>query len=97
MAGRWVDTMKTPTMWRYKYTARGTEEPHSDEICFATTATIQCIRMLLARCLDKRDQGPEAFVDYTQALLNAEVRESEQLYAQPEDSDGWQTCGLESA
>ena len=29
------------------------------------------------------------------------VRESEQLYAQqplePEDSDGWQTCGVESA
>ena len=40
--------------------------------------------MLLARCLDKRDQGHEAFVaDYTQAFLNAEVRESEQLYAQP--------------
>ena len=82
MAGRWVDTMKTPTMWRYKYTARGNEEPHSDEM----TATIQCIRMLLARCLDKRDQGPEAFVDYTQALLNAEVRESEQLYAQPPEN-----------
>ena len=23
MSGRWVDTMKTPTMWRSKYTARG--------------------------------------------------------------------------
>ena len=31
MSGRWVDTMKTPTMWRSKYTARGYEEPHSDE------------------------------------------------------------------
>ena len=42
--------------------------------------------MLLARCLDKRDQGHEAFVaDYTQAFLNAEVREGEQLYAQPPD------------
>ena len=56
MSGRWVDTMKTPTMWRSKYTARGHEEPHSDEGCFAATATIQGIRMLLARCLDKRDQ-----------------------------------------
>ena len=44
--------------------------------------------MLLARCLDKRDQGHEAFVaDYTQAFLNAEVREGEQLYAQP--PEGW--------
>ena len=44
--------------------------------------------MLLARCLDKRDQGHEAFVaDYTQAFLNAEVREGEQLYAQP--PGGW--------
>ena len=88
MSGRWVDTMKTPTMWRSKYTARGYEEPHSDEGCFAATATIQGIRMLLARCLDKRDQGHKAFVaDYTQGFLNAEVRESEQLYAQP--PEGW--------
>ena len=50
---------------------------------FAATATIQGIRMLLARCLDKRDQGQEAFVaDYTQAF-----REGEQLYAQP--PEGW--------
>ena len=59
-------------------TARGYEEPHSDEGCFAPTATIQGIRMLFARCLDKRDQGHEASVaDYTQAFLNAEVREGE--------------------
>ena len=84
MSGRWVDTMKTPTVWRSKYTTRGYEEPHSDEGCFAATATMHGIRMLLARCLDKRDQGHVAFVaDYTQAFLNAEVREGEQLYAQP--------------
>ena len=88
MSGRWVDTMKTPTMWRSKYTARGYAEPHSDEGCFAATATVQGIRMLLARCLDKRDQRHEAFVaDYTQAFLNAEVREGEQLHAQP--PEGW--------
>ena len=88
MSGRWADTMKTPTMWRSKYTARGYAEPHSDEGCFAATATIQDIRMLLARCLDKLEQGHEGFVaDYTQAFLNAEVREGEQLYAQPRE--GW--------
>ena len=44
--------------------------------------------MLLARCFDKRDQGHKAFVaDYTQAVLNAEVRGVEQLYAQP--PEGW--------
>ena len=43
--------------------------------------------MLLARCLDKRDQGHEASVaHYTQAFLNAEVREGEQLYAQQHES-----------
>ena len=43
--------------------------------------------MLLARGLDRRDQGREAFVaDNTQPFLNAEIRESEQLYAQPPDS-----------
>ena len=79
--------MKTPTMWRSKYTARGYQEPHSDEGCFAAAATKKAIRVLLARC-DKRDQGHEAFVaEYTQAFLNAEVREGEQLYAQP--PEGW--------
>ena len=83
MSGRWVDTMKTPTMWRSKYTARVYEEPHGDE-GFAATAKIQGIRVLSARCLDKRDQGHEAFVaDHTQAFLNTELREGEQLYAQP--------------
>ena len=49
--------------------------------------------MLLARCLDKRDQGHEAFVaDYTQAILNAEVREGEQLNAQP--PEGWNPKNL---
>ena len=76
MSGRWVDTMETLTVWRSKYTARGYEEPQSDEGCFATTATIQGIRMLLARCLDKRGQGLETFVaDYTQTFFNAEVHE----------------------
>ena len=75
-------------MWRFKFFARGYEEPHSDDGCFAATATIQGIRMLLARCLDKCDQGHEALVaDYTQAFLIAEVREGEQLYAQP--PEGW--------
>ena len=84
MSGRWVDAMKTPTMWRSKYTAR----PHNDDGCFAATAIIQGIRLLLARCLDKHDQGHEAFLaDYTQAFLNAELREGEQLYAQP--PEGW--------
>ena len=71
-------------MWRSKYSVRGYGEPHNDECCFAATATIQGIRMLLARCLDKRDQGHEAFVvDYKQAFLNAEVRQGVQLCAQP--------------
>ena len=71
MSGRWVDSMKTP-VWRSKYTAIVHEEPQSDEGCFAATATVQGIRMLLARCLDKRDLGNEALVaDYTQAFLNA--------------------------
>ena len=87
MSGRWVDTMKTPTVWRSKYTASSYEEPHSDEGCLAATATIQGIRMLLARCVDRRDQGHEAFVaDHTQAFLIGEVRDGEQVYAQP---DAW--------
>ena len=88
MSGRWVDTMKTPTVWRSKYTARGYEEPQSDEGCFAATAAVQSVRLLLARCLDKRVQGHEAIeADYTQAFLNAEVCEGEQLYVQP--PEGW--------
>ena len=89
MSGRWVDTMKKSNNVEIQvHGARGYEEPHSDEGCFAATATIHCIRMLLARCLDKRDQGHEPFeADYTQAFLNAEVREGEQLHVQP--PEGW--------
>ena len=43
--------------------------------------------MPLARCLDKRDQGTRRFCGNTQAFLNAEVREGEQLYAQT--AEGW--------
>ena len=43
MSRRWIDTMKTPTLWRDKYIARGYGEPHSNEGCFAATATIQGI------------------------------------------------------
>ena len=94
MSGRCVDTMKTPTVRRSKYTARSHEEPQSDEGCFGATATVQGICMLLAGCLDKRDQGHKAFVgDYTQAFLNAEVARKRAAVLEPEDSDGWQTCG----
>ena len=41
MSGRWVDTMKIQTVWRSKCTARGYEELHSYECCFADTATIK--------------------------------------------------------
>ena len=66
--------MKTPTGWKAKWTVRGYEEPRSDKGCFAATAIIQGVRMVLSRCADMRDKECEAFVgDYTQAL-NAEVR-----------------------
>ena len=43
MSGRWVDTMKTPTVSRSKCTAKSCEEPQSDEGCFAATSTIQLL------------------------------------------------------
>ena len=93
MSGRWVASMKTPTAWRSKYTARRYEEPPSDDGCFAATATIQGIRMLLARCLDKRSQGHEAFeADYTQAFLNDEVREKRTAVRTTHLKVGHQNC-----
>ena len=86
MSGRWV----APTAWKAKRTVRGNEEPHSDEGRFAATATVQGVRMVLSRCADMRDKAYEAFVgDYTQACLNAEVRDGEQRCAQP--PGGWKT------
>ena len=84
VSGRCVETMKTLTVWRAKWTVRGYEEPHSGECCLAATASIQGVRMVLSRCADMRDKGYDAFVgDYTQAFLNAEVRDGEQLFALP--------------
>ena len=50
MSGRWVETMKTHTWWTAKWTVRRYEEPHSVEGCFAATARIQGVRMVLSRC-----------------------------------------------
>ena len=78
MSGRWVDMMKTPTVWRSKYTARVTKVALQQQQQFRASV---CSWPM---CLDERGQGHEAFVaDYTQAFLNAEVREGEHLHAQP--------------
>ena len=62
MSGRWVDAMKNSDSVRSKYTARGYEEPHSDEGCFAATATKTGHPYpLLTRCLDKRGSGTRSF------------------------------------
>ena len=84
VSGRWVEMMKTLTVWRAKWTVRAYEEPHSGECCLAATASIQGVRLVLSRCADMRDKGYDAFVgDYTEASLNAEVRDEEQLFALP--------------
>ena len=58
-------------------------------VAFAAKATIQRVRVLLAKCVDMRAKGHEAFVgDHTQDFLNAEVREDEQLFAAPPEEDG---------
>ena len=81
--------MKTIRAWKAKWTVRGFVEPHSDDGCFAATATIEGVRMVLSRCADMSDKACEAFVgDYTQACLIAEVRDGEQLLVQP--PEGWQ-------
>ena len=87
MSGWWVETTKMPTVWRSKDTARGHEEPQSDEGCFAATATIQGICMLLARCLDKRDQGKLLWPTTHKLSSTLKSRKEEQLYVQP--PEGW--------
>ena len=76
----WVETTKTPTLWKAKWTVRGYEEPKSDEGCFAATATTEGVPMVLAWCVDMRDnKGHEASVrGYTQAFLISAVRDGEQ-------------------
>ena len=89
ISGRWVDTMKTPKCVEVQAQCeRSRRTSQRRGLLCGYSKKIQGIRMLLARCLDNRDQGHEACVaDYTQAFLNAEVREGEQLYAQP--PEGW--------
>ena len=84
MSGRWVEAMKTPTVWKANRKVRGYEEPHSDQGWFAATVTIQGVRMVWSKWAEMSDKEYEAFVgDYTQAFLDAEVRDGEQLFAQP--------------
>ena len=75
-------------MWRSKYTARDYEEPHSDEGCFAATVNSTRHPHALGNVSRQSRSWTRSFVaDYTQAFLNVEVREGEQLYAQP--PEGW--------
>ena len=85
MSGRWVDTMKTSTMWRSEYTARGYEEPHSDEGCFASSSNFSGTRSFCGRLTTQK---------FSSTLKSAKANS---CMHSPEDSDGWQTCGVESA
>ena len=89
MSGRWVDTMKKSNNVEIQvHGERLRRTLQRRRLLCSYSNTIQGIRMLLARCLDKRDQGHEPFeADYTQAFINAEVREGEQLHVQP--PEGW--------
>ena len=82
MSGRWVDTMEIQVLCERLRRTSG------DEGCSAATATIQGICMLLQGVSTNVIRDTKLFVaDYTQAFLNAEVREGERLYVQP--PEGW--------
>ena len=66
MSGRWVETMKPPTVWKVKWTVRGYGEPHSDEDCFAATATIQGVVKV---CRHERQKVAKRSWETTHRLL----------------------------
>ena len=103
-SGRWVDTMKTPTMWRSKYTARRYEEPHKDEGCFAvnqqkyraSVCSWQGVSTNVIRDTKLLWQNTHKLFS-TLKFVRANSCPHNHLKAGTEDSDGWQTCGLENA
>ena len=85
-----VETMKTPTLCKAKWTVRGYEEANSDEGCFEATATTEGVPMVLAWCIDMRDKGHEASVGgYTQAFLISAVPRRPPARWGPKTSSGW--------
>ena len=88
MSGRWVDTMKIPTMWRSKYTARSYEERQL--LCNYNNNTGH------PHAFDKVSRqtrsGTRSFCGHK---LFSTLREGEQLYAQP--PEGWVSEHLRDA
>ena len=89
VSGRLVNTMKTPIMWGSTCTAKKVmKKPTTMKDALQVQQRHKASFYFWPSCFDKRDQGHESLVaDYTQAFLNAEVQEDEQLYAQP--PEGW--------
>ena len=90
MSGRWVDTMKTPTMWRSKYTARGYEMKNLT----AMKVALQLQQQYRAIVCSWQGVSTNVIRDTKllwqtthKLFLNAKVREGEKLYAHP--PDGW--------
>ena len=102
MSGRWVDTMKTPTMWRSKSTLREVmknltamkvalqlQQQYRASVCSWQGVSTNEIRdtKLLWQTTHKLFSPPKS------VKANSCTHNHPRL--EPEDSDGWQTCGVE--
>ena len=86
ISGKWVDTEKTPGVAKARWVLRGFEEHAAKDDCYAATASLVAVRMILVWTLVARQkiQDIRMFLGYIMgAFLNALMRTGEVIIAKP--------------
>ena len=83
---KWVDTEKTPGVAKARWVLRGFEELAAKDDCYAATASLVAVRMILVWMLVARQKIPEITLflgDIKGAFLNAFMTIERAIIAQP--------------
>ena len=84
ISGRWVDTETGPGVAKARWVLRGFEEKADRDDCYAATASLPSVRMLLTWAAAMRNEKYKAYIeDVAAAFLNANLDDGETTIAQP--------------
>ena len=86
ITGKWVDTEKVPGVAKARWVLRGFEEAATKDECYAATASLVTVRLMLAWMLSTKAKDPDVTVylaDVKGAFLNAKMKQGEIIMAQP--------------
>ena len=97
ISGKWVDTEKTPGVAKARWVLRGFEERAAKDDCYAATASLVAVRLILVWILVARAKFPDITLflgDIKGAFLKALMKDGEVAIAQPPPE--WQPTKLKA-